>query len=236
MRFWVFGIGLVFLAGCSNPTPARKASHIPSIEVRPLPINPGLTIVSLFGDSSSDLIINAFEMNTGTSMGVRVTVLANTVRLDRSAGDADEDSLFGPVTKDWKEGSFAAVPFGGEKSLNRQKSSDNKTYIDLEIHAGVCWHDDVQFFQSYNGSSLIGTYAVVASIKSAPHPNGYDDLTDAGTLVTVYKLKKAEPPGTGFAGIFAPIEFSPVMTKELPKASCHPSEMTPEYERLVPPN
>jgi len=231
MRHWLLGVGLALLAGCSNST-GGGTQWTGTDEVRPISTNPGLTPVSLFGDHLNDLIFRSFDMMTGTSMGVRVTVLANTRRLNVSAGDESKGKLFGPNTQDWSKSSFAAVPFTGGPLL-RLHRQDDPTYVDLEVHEGDCWQDDVQFFQKFRSSHLIGTYAVVVSIEQAFNPNGYMDMEGAKTRVTVYVLRKAEEPTTGFAGVFAPVEFAFLMATQIPKASCHPADMTADYQHLV---
>jgi hypothetical protein len=232
MRLWLLSVGLALLVSCTDSTQGGGSQRTGADEVRAIRINPGLTPVSLFDDHLNDLIFRSFDMMTGTSMGVHVTVLANIQRLNVSAGDESEDKMFGPNTGDWTKSAFAAVPFTGGSSP-KPNQQDDRTYFDLDIHAGVCWHDDVQLFQRFRGSHLIGTYAVVASIKQASDPNAYDDMDGAKTRATVYVLRKADEPTTGFAGVFAPVEFAFLSTAELPKASCRPADMSADYQRLV---
>jgi hypothetical protein len=233
MRHRFFAVCLLLLASCGAPTQGFGTQQSVSDEVHYIPVNPGLTPVSLLSDDLNDLIVRSFSMMTGTSMGMRVTVLANTRRLGVSAGDEREDRLFGPATKDWTKSAFAAVPFARGPSSNPPADRNYIDYIDLEIHEGVCWHDDIQFFQKFRASRLLGTYAVIASVEPSSDANGYDDLDGAKTRAMLYVLRKAEPPTTGFAGVFSPVEFSFLMTAEVPKASCRPAEMSAEYERIV---
>jgi hypothetical protein len=218
---------------CLGTLPSQAARAGETEEVRPIPTRAGLTVVSLFADGKNDLISKSFSMSAGTSMGMHVMVFANTARLGAFNANDTEGSFFHSEPTAWPESSFAAVPVEKARRSKEAVALAEEGFEALEIHAGNCWREDVQFFQKYRGAKFIATYAVEASTKVAPDQNGRDDLAGGTTEVQVYRLGSLDGSDVGFAGFADALIFKLVITTSLRKTSCDPAEMTPEYVKVL---
>jgi hypothetical protein len=217
-------VAVILSAGFSARATARvEPANMPiAIEsTTEIAVTNSITPISLFGDSTQDLILNVSNSMIGTVQSGFLMILVNGDRLNDGAVPKRKN---GDVF--WK-GSFALVNTADAKG-NRIGSGGNG--FEWSNHVGEFNIKSVFLYQKSVNQQFFATYLVHTVLEQGPKTTSIEDIGDARLMIHVYRLFNEKGHGTGYG---RDITLREVAVVQASKATGDSHDLANECANLV---
>ncbi len=174
--------------------------------------------VSLFGETTQDVLVSVSNAIVGTIATGHLLVLVN---IDHCNG---VDPKPGGDSNNWWAGQYVQVDVGGDDA-----DSASSPFV-WSSHAGEFYYRDVRIFRKFENGKFAGTYLVNTVVTLSEHASWTEDVEGASTTITLYKLKVDEGHGTGFGH---DLYFQIVASAPASKVTGAPAELKSDFEALI---
>jgi hypothetical protein len=215
-RRLVIAAAVVLNSTYANSGGAEPASsHAPkAIRINEVRLSQALSPISLFGDSTQDLVLDVSNSVIGTVRTGHVIFLVNAARL-------------GETPDQYRQNGYAAV---NKEDRSGQWNAPDDTGFQWASHVGEFSYEEVHIFQKFNGDKFVATYVIHTVLEQGPHPTTLEDLTGAKLTINLFKLMDLGSHGTGYDHDFV-LEL--LATVPASKVTGQPSDLEDEFVRLI---